>query len=140
MIEGIIKTLETQLPNKKLAKLTPVEDKAWTKAFNYWSMESFDPDEADERAWIAVQNEFPRLKDFDGCEAKHIDVVNHNPVSGTWHVEIEGTFTYVMAHDGLDSNDKEFSKDDTLKIIKKKTLEDIGFDITNIKTEFEEDK
>lgn len=53
---------------KKLATLTPEENKAWEFAFSYYLDEGKDDDEADRLAWEDIQKEFPRLKDFDGCK------------------------------------------------------------------------
>lgn len=57
-------------PKKKLATLTPAEDKAWVAAFAYALTElHYDPRRADRYAWRDVRKQFPRLAAFDGCLA-----------------------------------------------------------------------
>jgi len=55
---------------RKLAVLTIPEEKAWQSSFEFYVNEGLKDDEADSLAWTDVQKEFPRLKAFDGCEAK----------------------------------------------------------------------
>jgi len=57
-------------PKKKLAVLTPEEDKAWETAFLFYQDEGWTDDEADENAWTDLQQTHPRLKAFDGIDAK----------------------------------------------------------------------
>jgi hypothetical protein len=53
---------------KKLATLTPEEDKAWVFAFNYYLEEGKTENQADKMAWRDLKKEFPRLREFDGCK------------------------------------------------------------------------
>lgn len=53
----------------RIAKLTDEENHAWEKAMEYYLNEGKRPLTACSLAWRDVQLEFPRLKDFDGCEA-----------------------------------------------------------------------
>jgi len=55
---------------RKLAILTSAEEKSWQWAFEFYVNEGLKDDEADSLAWSDLQKEFPRLKSFDGCEAK----------------------------------------------------------------------
>ena len=55
---------------RNLAVLTVREEKAWQWAFEFYVDEGLKDDEADSLAWVDVQKEFPRLRAFDGCEAK----------------------------------------------------------------------
>jgi hypothetical protein len=52
---------------KRLARLTPQEDRAWVIAFCYYVDEGRADLEADRLAWRDVCDEFPRLKRFNGC-------------------------------------------------------------------------
>jgi hypothetical protein len=54
---------------RKLAVLTPAEEKAWQFAFEFYLDDGLTDDEADSLAWRDVQREFPRLRAFDGCRA-----------------------------------------------------------------------
>ena len=54
---------------RKIAVLTPEEEKAWTFAFEFYSNQGMKDDEADFSAWKDVQEQFPRLREYDGCEA-----------------------------------------------------------------------
>lgn len=59
------------MPNpqpKRLAMLTPEEDKVWTDSKAYWEEEGFSPLKADKFAWRDLQQVFPRLQEFDGAE------------------------------------------------------------------------
>jgi hypothetical protein len=55
---------------RKLAVLTVPEEKAWQFAFEYHLDDGKTDAQADSLAWSDLQKEFPRLKAFDGCEAK----------------------------------------------------------------------
>jgi hypothetical protein len=54
---------------KRLARLDSVEDYAWQTYFNWFLENRVDhrPARADKYAWDMMQNEFPRLKKYDGC-------------------------------------------------------------------------
>ena len=52
----------------KLTELTSKEDRAWQKHFEYFLNEGETDNEADKHAWEEMQNEFPRLKNFDGIK------------------------------------------------------------------------
>jgi len=52
----------------RLATLTPEEDQAWVKAFVYYLDEGRTDAQADAAAWADLQEQFPRLKDFDGAK------------------------------------------------------------------------
>lgn len=52
---------------KKIATLTPDEDKVWVNAFSFWKMDGRTDEDADRMAWKELQDEFPRLKEYDGC-------------------------------------------------------------------------
>lgn len=57
-------------PRRRLAQLTPEEDRAWDVAFEYYgndSDEELTDDEIAELAWKDIVQQFPRLKDFDGA-------------------------------------------------------------------------
>lgn len=54
---------------RKLAVLTAEEKHAWESYFAFYVDEGLKDDEADSAAWKDLQDEFPRLKEFDGCEA-----------------------------------------------------------------------
>jgi hypothetical protein len=51
------------------ATLTPEEDRAWTKAFQFHVDEGKSDAQADRLAWRDVKAEFPRLKKFSGAKA-----------------------------------------------------------------------
>lgn len=53
---------------KRLAILTPEEDRVWTDSNAYWEEEGFSRAKADRFAWKELQDVFPRLKEFDGAE------------------------------------------------------------------------
>ena len=52
---------------KRLAKFTIAEDKAWTFAFNYYRDNGNTSLQADRKAWRDVQDEFPRLRKYEGA-------------------------------------------------------------------------
>ena len=54
--------------SKKTTHLTPEEDKAWVHAFCYYLDNGYSKEKADKYAWLDLQKEFPRLKEFDGCQ------------------------------------------------------------------------
>ena len=57
-------------------KLTPEEEKAWVNYFGlYVDSEGMTDEDADLAAWRDMQNEFPRLKQFDGCEVDAQDTI-----------------------------------------------------------------
>lgn len=55
---------------RRLARLTVEEDAAWDVAFEYYgnnSDEELTDEEIAELAWKDIQEQFPRLKDYDGA-------------------------------------------------------------------------
>jgi hypothetical protein len=52
---------------KRVAVLTPEEDKAWVFAFCYYKDSKLGDLEADRRTWRDMLLEFPRLKRYGGC-------------------------------------------------------------------------
>jgi hypothetical protein len=52
---------------KKLARLTPQEDRHWVIAFCYYQDEDCSDLKADKLTWRDICEEFPRLKEYDGC-------------------------------------------------------------------------
>ena len=54
---------------RRLATLTPDEDAAWVYALNYYiEDEGMGDSRADRAAWKDVQQQFPRLKEYDGAK------------------------------------------------------------------------
>lgn len=54
---------------KNLTELNSVEDKAWVISFNYAIEEKgMNDEQADKYAWKDIQNQFVRLKNFDGIK------------------------------------------------------------------------
>ncbi len=58
-----------QATAKNLATLTIEEDAHWTDFFEDSLNDGLTERQADLRAWEYMQQEFPRLQAFDGCEA-----------------------------------------------------------------------
>lgn len=54
---------------KRKALLTAEEDRAWTRAFEFYVNEGNSDARADRLAWKDVQQQFPRLKAFSGAKA-----------------------------------------------------------------------
>jgi hypothetical protein len=52
---------------KKLARLTPQEDRSWVIAFCYYVDDGYSDLKADGLAWRDVCEEFPRLREYGGC-------------------------------------------------------------------------
>jgi hypothetical protein len=54
---------------KRLARLGWVEEHAWLVYFSWFCNNHVDnrPSRADKYTWSMMQNEFPRLKNYDGC-------------------------------------------------------------------------
>jgi hypothetical protein len=52
---------------RKLATLTPYEDKCWVFAFCFYLDEGRSDAQADRLAWGELQLEFPRLRRYQGC-------------------------------------------------------------------------
>ena len=52
----------------KKANLTDAEDALWEQSFADASTRGLSDEDADEEAWRIVQEEFPRLREFEGCE------------------------------------------------------------------------
>jgi|SRR5579859_1123985 len=52
---------------KRLARFTDEEERAWQHAFAFYLDHGMSDDQADAAAWKDVQEEFPRLKDYDGA-------------------------------------------------------------------------
>jgi hypothetical protein len=55
--------------SKRLAKLTPLEDKSWVSAFCYYLDDGKSDGVADRLAWKDMLSEFPRLRFYNGCES-----------------------------------------------------------------------
>ena len=53
---------------KRLATLTEAEDAKWVEKFTFYVDDGMTDDEADRITWREMQDEFPRLKAFDGCK------------------------------------------------------------------------
>jgi hypothetical protein len=49
------------------ARLTPEEDRFWTKTFEYYASEGMSDSQADAKAWQETRAQFPRLKAFRGA-------------------------------------------------------------------------
>ena len=54
---------------RKLANLSPKEDKCWIFAFTYYLEEGKSDAKADELAWRDMQLDFPRLRAYEGCHS-----------------------------------------------------------------------
>lgn len=52
---------------KKRARLTAREDRAWVIALCYYVDEGYSDLKADKLTWRDMCEEFPRLKQYDGC-------------------------------------------------------------------------
>ena len=55
------------LSTEKLAKLTPEEDRIWTKYITFYIDDGWTDEKADKKAWEDLITEFPRLKEFQGA-------------------------------------------------------------------------
>lgn len=55
------------LKKKRLAILTPQEDKRWVFAFCFYIEGGYNDLQADHFAWRDLGLEFPRLKRYPGC-------------------------------------------------------------------------
>ncbi len=53
---------------RKLARMSPYEDKCWVFALCYWLDRGKSDDEASRLAWRDVQLEFPHLQKHEGCK------------------------------------------------------------------------
>lgn len=53
---------------KRLAQFTDAEEKAWQHAFAFYLDQGMSETRADAAAWAEVQEQFPRLKAYDGAE------------------------------------------------------------------------
>ena len=53
---------------RKLATLTPLEDKRWEQLFSHNVNSGMNDRAADEEAWQGLCEEFPRLRKYDGCK------------------------------------------------------------------------
>ena len=53
---------------KKLATLTPAEDKVWCDTFAAYVDEGMSDAKADRETWKEMLEQFPRLREFDGCK------------------------------------------------------------------------
>ena len=53
---------------KKIAVLTPEENKAWESYFACYVEDGLSDEEADQATWNDLQKDFPRLLEFDGCK------------------------------------------------------------------------
>jgi hypothetical protein len=54
--------------SRRLAKLTPREDRCWVFAFSYYLDEGRTEARADKLAWRDLRDEFPRLKQYYACK------------------------------------------------------------------------
>lgn len=63
--------LRSYRARKRLATLSPYEDKCWVFAFNYFRDRGKTERQADKLAWRDLQLEFPRLRDYDGCKPSY---------------------------------------------------------------------
>jgi hypothetical protein len=52
---------------KKLARLTPHEDRCWVIAFCYYVDDGCSDLKADKLGWLDMCEEFPRLREYEGC-------------------------------------------------------------------------
>jgi hypothetical protein len=55
------------IKKRRLARLTPDEDKWWVFLFCYFLDDEFSDAEADARTWIEMCDLFPRLRGYGGC-------------------------------------------------------------------------
>lgn len=53
---------------KRLAVLTPEQEKRWTQLFDTAVMNGESDESADESAWQGLVEEWPELAQFDGCK------------------------------------------------------------------------
>ena len=53
---------------QKLATLTQEEDNEWVALFSYYIDKKYSQKKADKYALEDLQEQFPRLKEFDGCK------------------------------------------------------------------------
>jgi hypothetical protein len=70
IVQGIIteiRRLKMARKRKKLARLTPKEDRSWVIAFCYYVDDGCSDLKADASAWRDICEEFPRLREYDGC-------------------------------------------------------------------------
>lgn len=61
--------MKSRTASKRLARLTPEEDRVWTVYFNWFTENRKDnrPSRADKYAWDMLLIEFPRLRKYDGA-------------------------------------------------------------------------
>ncbi len=52
---------------RRLARLTPYEEKCWVFGFCFYLDEGKSDFQADRLAWRDLQLEFPRLRKYEGC-------------------------------------------------------------------------
>jgi hypothetical protein len=52
---------------RRRARLTSFEDRCWVFAFCYYVDDGFTDLQADKLTWRDMCEEFPRLKNYDGC-------------------------------------------------------------------------
>ena len=50
------------------ATLTPAENKAWVKAFQFYCDDNMSIEDADAMAWEDLCEQYPRLKKYDGVK------------------------------------------------------------------------
>jgi hypothetical protein len=53
--------------SRRVAILTPAENRAWEFAFCFYREDCKSDLKADKLAWADLVSEFPRLKKFHGC-------------------------------------------------------------------------
>jgi hypothetical protein len=54
---------------RRLATLTPYEDRSWVFAFCFYVDDGYSDVQADHLAWRDMYMEFPRLRGYEGCHA-----------------------------------------------------------------------
>jgi hypothetical protein len=64
--------VHTNPVKRQLATLTPEEDKVWDKTFEHYLGEGYSDSRADRAAWKDLQQQFPRLKKYDGIRCEKV--------------------------------------------------------------------
>jgi hypothetical protein len=60
--------MERKKRRRKLATLTPAENRDWEYFFSWYLNNGFTESQADRKAWKDLQQKYPRLKKFQGCK------------------------------------------------------------------------
>ncbi len=58
---------QTKKNEKRIARLTPLENRCWVFAFCFYLTKGMTNLHADHLAWRDLQMEFPRLRKYHGC-------------------------------------------------------------------------